>query len=217
MRNVHDCAFLLDFTLKIKELLKCSEEIFLFEFLLQNTKVHFPPIRIVCPYDVELVTTSKNLWIKVLYWSAATNSKWLSEVNVIFLLVYEFHELLLRFDGENRRKWQRCDHRSLFPSPSRITSRLLRRLECVAWRIVASHCAGDARIDTMPSLEHVQFNELKKVSLVNVLFLKEKEDYHTKQDNWGQHSSWQWCQTQRATACNQQHDHTPQPAGEHDP
>ena len=56
-------------------------------------------------------------------------------------LVYEFRELLLRFDGENRRKRQRCEHRSLFPSPSRITSRLLRRLECVARRIVASHCA----------------------------------------------------------------------------
>ena len=42
---------------------------------------------------------------------------------------------------ENRRKRQRCDQRSLFPSPSRITSRLLRRLECVARRIVASHCA----------------------------------------------------------------------------
>ena len=55
--------------------------------------------------------------------------------------MYEFRELLLRFDGENRRKRQRCDHRSLFPSPSRITSRLLRRLECVARRIVASHCA----------------------------------------------------------------------------
>ena len=56
------------------------------------------------------------------------------------MLVYEFRKLLLRFDGENRRKRQRCDHRSLFPSPSRITSRLLRRLECVARRIVASHC-----------------------------------------------------------------------------
>ena len=40
-----------------------------------------------------------------------------------------------------RRKWQLCDQRSLFPSPSRITSRLLRRLESVAWRIVESHCA----------------------------------------------------------------------------
>ena len=127
-----ECSWLRIFAMKIKELPKCSEEFFLFEFLLQNTKVHFPPIRIVCPYDVELVMTSKNSWIKVIYWSAATNSKWESEVNVIFLLVYEFRELLLRFDGENRRKWQRCDHRSLFPSLSRITSRLLRRLECLA-------------------------------------------------------------------------------------
>ena len=115
---------------KIKELLKHN----------QNPKVYFPPIRIVCPYDVELVTTSKKSWIKVIYWSAATNSKWKSEENVIFLLVYEFRDLLLRFDWENRRKRQHCDHRSLFPSPSRITSPLLWRLECVAWRIVASHC-----------------------------------------------------------------------------
>ena len=41
---------------------------FLFESLLQNPKVYFLPIRIVCPYDVELVTTSKNSWIKVIYW-----------------------------------------------------------------------------------------------------------------------------------------------------
>ena len=54
--------------------------------------------------------------------------------------MYEFCELLLHFDGENRRKRQCFDHRSLFPSLSQITSRLLRRLECVAWQIVASHC-----------------------------------------------------------------------------
>ena len=48
--------------------------------------------------------------------------------------------VVIVFDGENRRKRQRCDHRSLFPSPSRITSRFLRRLEGVAWRIVVSHC-----------------------------------------------------------------------------
>ena len=68
-------------------------------------------------------------------------SEWQSEENAIFLLVYEFHELLVHFHRENRRKRQHCDHRSLFPSPSRVTSPLLRRLECVAWRIVASHCA----------------------------------------------------------------------------
>ena len=33
------------------------------------------------------------------------------------------------------------DHQSLLPSPSWITSCLLRRLEGVAWWIVASHCA----------------------------------------------------------------------------
>ena len=33
------------------------------------------------------------------------------------LAVYEFRELLLRFDGENSRNQQRWDHRSLFPSP----------------------------------------------------------------------------------------------------
>ena len=42
----------------------------------------------------------------------------------IFLLVYEFRELLVRFDGENRQKWHvvSCDHRSPFLSSSRITS-----------------------------------------------------------------------------------------------
>ena len=64
--------------------------------------------------------------------------------------MYEFRELLLRFDRENRRKRQRCDHRSLFPSPSRITSRLLRRLECVARRIGASHC-GRGPVNQMTS------------------------------------------------------------------
>ena len=38
------------------------------------------------------------------------------------------------------RKWQPCDHHSFLPSSSRITSRLLRRREGVAWPLVASHC-----------------------------------------------------------------------------
>ena len=128
MRNVHGCAFLLDFTLENQGIAETQWRKFLFDSLLQNPKVYFPPIRIVCPYDVELVTKIKNSWIKVIYWSIA---KWWSEENVTFLLVYEFYELLLRFDEENRRNRQRCDHRSLFPSPSRVTSRLLRRLEGV--------------------------------------------------------------------------------------
>ena len=53
------------------------------------------------------------------------------------------------FTEKIRRKQQRCDHQSLFLSPSQITSRLLRRLECVAWRIVASHC------DHKPADQHV--------------------------------------------------------------
>ena len=57
MTNVRGYAFLQDFTLKIKELPKRNEENCLFGFLLQNRKVYFPPIRIGCPYDVELVTT----------------------------------------------------------------------------------------------------------------------------------------------------------------
>ena len=132
MTNVLGCAFLVDFTFENQGILKCNEEILLFESLLQNPKVYFPTIGIMCRYDVELVTMSKNLWIKVIHWSAATNSKWQSEESVIFLLVYEFRELLLRFNKENRWKWQHCDHRSLFPSPSRITSCLLQRLEGVA-------------------------------------------------------------------------------------
>ena len=62
------------------------------------------------------------------------------KTNVTFLLVCEFRELLLLIDGEKARKWLPCDHRSFFSSSSRITSRLLRRLGGVAWRIVASHC-----------------------------------------------------------------------------
>ena len=55
MTNVYGCAFLPDFAFKKSRNL--------FEPLHQNPKVYFPQIRIVCP-DVELVTTSKNLWIK---------------------------------------------------------------------------------------------------------------------------------------------------------
>ena len=38
----------------------------LFESLLHDPKVYFLTVRIVCPYDVELVTTSKHLWIKII-------------------------------------------------------------------------------------------------------------------------------------------------------
>ena len=75
MMNVHGCAFLLDFTLENQGIAETQRKKFLFESLLQNPKVYFPPIRIVCSYDVELVTMSKNLWIKVIYWSAAPNGK----------------------------------------------------------------------------------------------------------------------------------------------
>ena len=54
------------------------------------------------------------------------------------LLVCEFSELLLRFDGENRQKRQLYDHSSIFPFSTRITSRLFRRLAGVSWRIIAS-------------------------------------------------------------------------------
>ena len=68
--------------------------------------------------EVQLPTVNSNLK-KMLYSCLFT-----SFVSCYCALIY------------NRRKQQHCDHRSLFPSPSRITSRLLRRFECVAWRIV---------------------------------------------------------------------------------
>ena len=71
------------------------------------------------------------------------------DLRIIFLLVYQFRELLLRFEGEHIQKWQCCDHQTLYPSPSRITSRLLWRLECVAWQIVASHCGLGGIIRTI--------------------------------------------------------------------
>ena len=67
MKNVHGCTFLLNFTFENRGIAEMQLRNFLFKSLLQNPKVYFPPIRIVCPYDVELVTTNKNLWIKVFY------------------------------------------------------------------------------------------------------------------------------------------------------
>ena len=48
--------------------------IFLPESWLQNPEVYFPPITSLSPYDVTMVTTSKNLWTKVIYQSALPNS-----------------------------------------------------------------------------------------------------------------------------------------------
>ena len=67
MTNVHGCAVLLDFTFENQGIAETQRKFFFCLSLSQNPKVYFRPIRIVCPYDVDLVMMSKNLWIKVIY------------------------------------------------------------------------------------------------------------------------------------------------------
>ena len=79
MMNVHDCAFLLDFNFENQRNAETQQRTFFVWVFTSKSESLFSANQnrhIVCPYDVELVTTSTNSWIKVIYWSAATNSKW---------------------------------------------------------------------------------------------------------------------------------------------
>ena len=140
MTNVLGCAFLLDFTFENQEIAETQWTIFFLSLYFKIRKFIFRQSESCV---LTMSSWSRRVKIRGLKSSVEVQQPTVSESeeNVIFLLVYQFRELLLRFNGENRQKRQCCDHRSLFPSPSRITSRLLGRLECVAWRIVASHCA----------------------------------------------------------------------------
>ena len=119
MTNVHGYAFLLDFPLGFRQSSNCRntmKKIFCLSLYFKIWNFIFRQLQ-SRPYDVELVTTGKNSCSKDIYWSATTNSKCLSEENVIFLLVYEFREWLLHFDEENKTKMAALWPTITFPIP----------------------------------------------------------------------------------------------------
>ena len=141
MTNVHDCAFLLDFTFENQRIAETQQRTFFVWVFTSKSESLFSanqnrvltmsswsrPVKIrgLKSYsEVQLPTVSGNLK-KMLYSCLCT-----SFVSCYCVLTEKIDE---------NGSVVTIDHFS--PSPSRITSRLLRKLECVARRIVASHCA----------------------------------------------------------------------------
>ena len=68
--------FLQDFTFRNQEIAESQQRQIFVWVLISNPKIYFPTIKILRLYDVELVMASKNSRTKIIYQSAATNSKW---------------------------------------------------------------------------------------------------------------------------------------------